>query len=334
MRIFAFEYVTGGGMAGQPMIAGMVEEGDLMLRALVNDLARIPGVEVITSRDARLGDAGLPARTYLVKGPGDLAGCWERCLREAEYVWPVAPETGGVLAGLSASVQDAGRILLNSTPEAVRLTASKSATVARLDRYGLPVVATWTADALPPMADGRWVLKPEEGAGCQHTRLFRDTATLEARLASINGDAHDWVVQSFTPGRAASISLLVCDGEATVLGCNDQQVVLADDGFEILGWRVNGLAQERDLFEELGRAVAEAIPGLQGHVGVDLVLTPDGPRVLEVNPRLTTTYAVLSESLGRNVAELVVGAVRRGGVPPRRLPAGRGIELELGLCDV
>ena len=41
MRVFVFEYVTGGGLAGRPMVSGLAGEGDLMLKSLVRDLVQI-----------------------------------------------------------------------------------------------------------------------------------------------------------------------------------------------------------------------------------------------------------------------------------------------------
>nr|WP_269902909.1 ATP-grasp domain-containing protein [Xanthobacter dioxanivorans] len=51
--------------------------------------------------------------------------------------------------------------------------------------------------------------------------------------------------------------------------------------------------------------MAEAFPGLAGIFGIDILLTPDGPVVVEVNPRLTTAYAGLGPALGRNPAGLL-----------------------------
>jgi predicted ATP-grasp superfamily ATP-dependent carboligase len=45
---------------------------------------------------------------------------------------------------------------------------------------------------------------------------------------------------------------------------------------------------------------------LWGYVGVDLVLADAGPIVLEINPRLTTSYCGLRDALGINPAALVL----------------------------
>ena len=56
MRIFAFEFFSGGGLAGQPLPPGIAREGDMMLGALLRDLAELPEVEVVASRDQSAGD--------------------------------------------------------------------------------------------------------------------------------------------------------------------------------------------------------------------------------------------------------------------------------------
>ncbi len=329
MRIFAFEYMSGGGLAGQPMIAGLAEEGEMILRALVDDLTRVPGVEVIITRDARLGDPGLEAITHMVWSSGDLARCWARCVQEVEWVWPIAPETDGILESLSGAVLDAGRGLLNSSPEAVRVAASKVDTASCLKAGGLAVIETWRADALPLLDGGGWVLKPEYGMGCQETRLFRDSATLAAAIADKDKDGGTWAVQPFTPGEAASLSLLVADGKVALLGCNRQRVALADDGFVLLGCVVNALDGDRNLYEEIARGVVAAMPGLWGYVGVDLMITDEGPMILEVNPRLTTSYVGLSRSLEANVAHMVLTLAGHTAPPVRASFPGRRVEVEL-----
>ena len=74
--------------------------------------------------------------------------------------------------------------------------------------------------------------------------------------------------------------------------------------------------------------IAAAIPGLWGYVGVDLIDTPAGPVVLEINPRLTTSYCGLGGVLGVNLAALVVGLLgSEPGLPPVPRGAGRPVAL-------
>jgi len=333
MRVFVFEYVTGGGLAGRPMVSGLAGEGDLMLKSLVRDLVQIPGVEVLTTRDVRLDALGFAVNVLWVHDRVDLARCWEHGVYEADAVWPIAPETDGLLEDLCDYVMAAGRTLLNSRPDGIRTAASKIATAQQLREAGLPVVETWRIDMLPPLDGGNWVLKPDQGVGCLETRLCRGTDALFEALARVNDPAR-WVMQPYVSGQPASLSLLVGNDDCWLLGCNQQRVALLDDGFVLFGCEVNGLEGDRSTYERLGRAVAEAIPGLWGYVGVDFVVTDDGPVILEVNPRLTTSFVGLSRSLGCNVAAMVLGSAQGAHPVPSSRLAGRRVDVDVELCRV
>ncbi len=63
------------------------------------------------------------------------------------------------------------------------------------------------------------------------------------------------------------------------------------------------VGSRRDALTFVARDVVQAIPGLRGFVGIDIVWHEQrGPVVIEVNPRLTCAYIGLSAALGRNLA--------------------------------
>ena len=49
-----------------------------------------------------------------------------------------------------------------------------------------------------------------------------------------------------------------------------------------------------------------AFPDLFGYVGVDLIENEDACFVLEINPRLTTSFVDIEKKCGLNVAKLVL----------------------------
>jgi tyramine---L-glutamate ligase len=77
-------------------------------------------------------------------------------------------------------------------------------------------------------------------------------------------------------------------------------------GLSLAALNVNAIVEGFSEFAALAQRIAVAIPGLWGYVGVDFVQTADGPLVLEVNPRLTTSFCGLRAALGVNVAALVL----------------------------
>ena len=64
------------------------------------------------------------------------------------------------------------------------------------------------------------------------------------------------------------------------------------------------------VYEGLVVSVAQAFPELWGYVGIDLIETPEKVFVLEINPRLTTSFAGIFDALGINVAENVLQLVK------------------------
>jgi predicted ATP-grasp superfamily ATP-dependent carboligase len=308
LRLLICEYVTGGGFLGSPIPPGLAREGDMMLGALVKDVAALGGIDIVSVRDARLGlTSGLVGRVIPVDdNPWD---AWQKAIDAVDAVWPVAPESGGALLRLSDLVIRSGRILIGCRPHAVSLAASKSATAERLAACGIAVVPTLPASSaadgvLPDAVDG-WVVKPDDGAGAESTYLFRHADDLRRWIAAAPAAA-GLVIQPYRQGVPASMSVICQDGRARLLSCNRQEIVVETNRFRFSGCIVGGHERRRPACERLAAAVAAAIPDLWGYVGIDFIDGESGPAVLEVNPRLTTSYVGLGAAIGMNPAALVL----------------------------
>ena len=309
MRLFVCEYITGGGLLGSSLPPGLAREGDMMLGALVKDAAGLARIDVVTTRDARLAVPALPAECRMIGGDEPAWAAWQAMMQAADAVWPIAPETAGVLTRLSSLALAAGKPLIGSRPDAVDLAASKRATVERLTACGIAAEPTVPADAvlhdaLPPGDDG-WVLKPDDGVGAEATQLYRRRDDLLRALRAAP-ELRGMVVQRYVAGPAASLSVLCRDGRSWLLSCNRQDVVIERGVFRYRGGVVGGLEARRSDYTAIADAAAAAIPGLWGYVGIDLVNSAAGPVVLEVNPRLTTSYVALGRAIGLNPAGLIL----------------------------
>lgn len=299
MRLFVCEYVTGGGYAGGPLPEGLVREGDRMLRALVADATGVPGVAVLTTRDARLPAGDLAGDVWTVPIGADPWPLWERAIVAVDAVWPVAPETGGLLERLSEMTLAAGRTLVGSRPPAVRLAAGKRATAAALADQGLNVIPALTAAEPAPHG---WVVKPDDGAGSEWTHLCATRAEVDRLMAG----APAALLQPYVPGDATSLAMLCREGRAWLLACNSQIIARDGDRLRYRGGIVGGRERRRHAYAEIAGQIAAAIPGLWGYVGVDLIEAAGGPVVVEVNPRVSVPYAGLRQALGLNPAELIL----------------------------
>ncbi|HEX6104224.1 MAG TPA: ATP-grasp domain-containing protein [Gemmatimonadales bacterium] len=327
MRVFAFEFFSGGGLVGRPCPAGLAREGDLMLSTLVRDLAELPGVTVLASRDPRLPPLA-HCETLLPLPAEDLSSLYIRGLDGCDAAWPVAPEGAGVLEQLTRYTERAGKLLLGCRPEAVRLTASKRSTARVLRDHGVPVVPTFILGHTPATIDGPWVVKPDDGAGCEDTELCDGRDAALERLAT---DPARLIAQPWIDGEPLSLSLICRDGISRLLCVNRQNIQVRRGRISLASVTVNAVVDGDGRFARLGERIAAAIPGLWGYVGVDMVLAKDGPVVLEINPRLTTSYCGLRTALGLNPAELVADLLIPSDRPAAGPKPGSGAAAEIRL---
>jgi predicted ATP-grasp superfamily ATP-dependent carboligase len=322
LKIFVCEFMTGGGLYREPLPSSLAEEGAMMRDALLRDLAELPDIEITTTHDARLSPAeyGL---SIAVGQRDDVWQIWGECIAAADAVWLVAPEAGGVLTRLTAMVNGQHKTLLSSSIEAVRLAASKYATCQALQAAGVNAVSTYTFGDWPQNNPGPWVAKADDGVGCENSCYFESSAALLSWMRQGRESTH--IIQPYQKGIPASISMLCHEGCAWLLSCNTQKIALQKHSSETAKFRysgsvLNGMARHWLSFEKIASQVALVVPGLSGYVGIDVVVDSGQVHVLEINPRLTTSYAGLSRATGCNVAQIVVDLLYNGELQfPRKI---------------
>jgi predicted ATP-grasp superfamily ATP-dependent carboligase len=171
------------------------------------------------------------------------------------------------------------------------------------------------------------VCKPRIGAGSLATFLVRDAREWEQCLD--RGGAEGWkgekLVQPFVRGQAASVAFLVGPTSAVALLPATQE--LSTDGrFQYRGGCIPLPAPEAERAVALAGRTVQAVAGLRGYVGVDVVLgdESDGSRdwVIEINPRLTTSYVGLRALAQTNLAEAMLRAVMGQEIPVLAWSAG------------
>src|SRR2546421_12383521 len=116
MKIFLYEFITGGGCwsNGMPLAGSLLAEARAMVQAVASDLAAIDGVETVTTRDARLPAlhlAGCDVR--LVASSEDEQAAINCLARSADWMLLIAPETGGALLERCRLVEELGGRLLS-----------------------------------------------------------------------------------------------------------------------------------------------------------------------------------------------------------------------------
>lgn len=315
MLVFVCETVTGGDFVGTSLPSSLIAEGTLMRDTLIGDLEDLPGVRVVTTHDARLPAPPRGDSTSIDEND-DRRAIWAALAGEAHCVWPIAPETDGVLENLVGFFATHSRRVIAPDVETLRICASKTETAAVLAEAGVPIVPTLNFEDVPPGAPGPFVIKPDDGAGAIDVAIHERMPAAPYPAGSI--------LQPLIAGTPASLVILCQSGRTHVLCASRQHVEPFDGHLRFSGVTVGALPVTDQLRDIAGR-IGEALPGLHGICGVDYIETIEGPLVIEINPRLTTSYAGLRASLGVNPLAFVAELIRDGEVPdlphlPRALP--------------
>jgi len=324
MWVLLYEFLTSGGLWAEPLPAdvraSLAREGIAMLTALASDFGRIPGCRTVLLVDARSPEISLPNCVIVeVASSADEKKFLVSWSGQADGTVLIAPETGGLLARRTRWIEAAGSPLLGCGSELVELTADKQRTCEFLRGCGLPIPTGQSLRPGDPWPEGLvypQVLKPRDGAGSQQTYLLSTEAGARSVWASFQGPAR---VEEFCPGLAASVSVLA--GPAAVVPLLPGQQLQSSDGrFSYLGGEMPLSPDLAERAQRLAQRAVEALPDPRGYLGVDLVLGPDPSgsqdRVVEINPRLTTSYVGLRAACADNLAELWLRTVQGHTVVP------------------
>jgi phosphoribosylamine--glycine ligase len=219
----------------------------------------------------------------------------------------IGPETA-VEAGLGDALARAGIPCFGPTAAAGRLESSKAFTKAFADRHGLPTGAYGVFDQPAPAKafldrfDTPYVIKADglaagKGVVIAQTRADAEAAiddTLGGRFGAAGAQV---VIEEFLPGDIVSLFAL-CDGETVVLFGAAQDHKRAFDGDQ--GPNTGGMGTyspapiltpelteraRRELVEPALHGIAAEGAPYRGALFCEMMLTPDGPKLVEFNVR-------------------------------------------------
>lgn len=338
MRLIVYEYVSGGGLAGQPISPGVLSEGFGILRTIVSDF-KSAGHEITVLLDSRLSKLNPPINAdYIV--PVFYSQEPQKFLvtiaKINDAILVIAPETGQTLQLLVELVETSGKVSLNCESTAIEKVADKTILYKILEKNGLSFPKTVILNMNDDLAKVKETIKskllvpllfkPVDGVSCGGLSIVKVDAQIEKAIEKIKSESakEHFIVQEYIEGEAVSVSLLCTKSKASAISLNQQTVkVGAPD--EVSSYEGGVVPFDNPYTHDafaLAEKVAGCFTGLKGYVGVDLVLAKDNLFVVDVNPRLTTSYVGLSGVANFNVAEGLVNAVLKGEIPDK--PETRG----------
>ncbi len=321
MKIFVCEFITAGGLYRDNLPPRLAKEACLMRDALLSDLADLNAlnnqpIEIMQTYDQRLLPPILGYASPITLHD-DVWQVWDTCIESADAVWLVAPESDGILLKLAQRVEALGKPLIGAKPQAIALTSNKYQTYQALTQAGMLTVDTYLFSDLPNMhvSETGYVVKRMDGVSCEDSFYFKTYNEMLVCMQQSRQQTH--IVQPYIEGIPASMSCVFYKDSlgktsAKILSINQQHISIDAGEFSYSGSTLNVMPELEREMQFIAQQVASAIDGLLGYVGLDVIVSSKGVMLLEINPRLTTSYVGLRQGLGINPVALILDMLMQG----------------------
>ncbi|MEV7616974.1 hypothetical protein [Streptomyces sp. NPDC089799] len=242
--------------------------------------------------------------------------------------WVLKTVSGGPGLSLLEAAAAAGMTTINDA-RAIRGVRDKAVAAAVARDRGLPVPRTYAAAdpallAEIPASEYPLVVKPAEGSSGRDVRLVPSPERLRELPAALTAGGGLLIAQPYVPNSGIDLKVYCIAGE---VHATERRSPLHPD-HPVRERRVPVSAEIADLAHRVGR-----VHGLDLY-GLDVLLGPDGPVVVDVND--FPSFRQVPDAAGR-VARAVLGLAARGpavrppeprvaAAGPGREAAGRGLK--------
>lgn len=346
--VLIFEYLLACPGAWRAASASLQREATSMLVSLVNDFSRIPGVRpvVLVAADAReilVSNAELPDEIdvlSLENDPAEWLSCPQRNPESFAATMVIAPECGGILVSLLQHLQTGcwqAVPSLNVSWQLAEIFTDKFRTFDWLQQHELPTPATkaisvsehdqlrrrqdcshlFTHDQSMPENSGLGILKPRDGVGCDGISFIQLSGD---EFSPTHGAAtcdQPWLLQRYVPGVPCSVGFIGGRGAGpvTVLPPAHQNLKLQNGQPVYHGGRIPCEPAMCNAIAPLAQKLVNALGDFSGYVGVDIVVGKNDSdelqaTVIEINPRLCTSYVGYRRTTASNLATWMLGEDR------------------------
>ena len=300
MDILIYEHILGEELSNDSSQL-IINEAKLIIKALVEDFSELypqSKISLLVNKNNKkiLGNINLVYMDY----SKDLVKNILLNHKKNRRILILAPEEKDLLYRIVKSLEKKDLILLNCNSKFLKTTSCKILTHKKFsisNKYVNPVYANYKE--IPP--EQSIVAKIKDGIGAEKLYIFKNQVDLKNNECKLS-DNH--VFQKYISGDVIGINIFSDSNSLKILSIN-KQIYKFSSKHEIFLDKII-MGQFNNLIKDLKIFVNNIIEHFDGHYGffgIDAILENNGNIVfLEINPRLTTSYAGLKKTLGFNPA--------------------------------
>ncbi len=324
MNLLIVECFSGGGYSNQRLSGNILSEAYGMLRSMISDFKTLDH-NVTTLMDSRLIVFNPPNKAdnlISISSLGEFYTKIKDLSDNVEAVYFIGPESNNLLEKLVETTSTSDVKSLNSEVYSIKVASNKKIIYETARKLGLKVPETELIDINYGFENIKriirdlgypLVIKPLIGVSCSGLSVVKNQSSLSDAIKKVSKESNNnhFFAQKLIKGVPVSVSVISTGANAASVSLNRQYVNLENPYHE--SRYIGGEAPfDHELEKEAltgAKRLVEAFNGLRGYVGVDMILTNEDAVILEVNPRLTTSYVGLRKIVNFNFAEAIINAI-------------------------
>jgi len=332
-RIFIFEFVSGGGFNNIEIPLSLFCEGFAMLRSIIADFKDL-NFEIGTLLDNRiisLSQYLKASYTIPVDINDNYIEKYKEQLTNCEYCFIIAPESSNTLYFLTEIAHNMKKNILSINLEGIKLSSSKFNIYKFFKSFNILTPLTFSIPTKKNSLDLEFIIqkfdeinkpiiiKPDDGVGAEFVNYFENKEQIIKFFQDSKKKidlSRRYILQEFVRGRDLSVSIIrtetfedIIKTNTIILSVNAQVIDIKHNGSE--SQYIGGYTPVEDhlkIKEQLHPIIEKLdLTAFKGYFGIDFIKKPDGTfNFIEINPRLTTSYIGIRNSVKFNPIELIL----------------------------
>ncbi|TXT67155.1 MAG: D-alanine--D-alanine ligase [Promethearchaeota archaeon] len=326
--VFIYEFVSGGGFNKINIPISLFCEGFAMLRATIASFKEL-SFKITTLLDDRITYLSCYLKTDqidFVAACDEYYDLFENHVKKCDYCFIIAPEFSEILYNLTKIVEKNEKTLLSINLPGIKLATHKFKTFQYFKQYGVKTPQTYLLPRIYNFFDkdfairqfkrlkGPIVIKQEDGVGADGIFLLTSEKQIHHFFEDFShklDPEKSYILQEYIEGEDLSVSLIGTSNSPIILSINSQSINISaqNTSSEYIGGNTpvkNFETVKKEIIKVLNCLNLELF---QGYFGIDFIRKSNGENYLiEINPRLTTSYIGICNILHSNPAELIVQA--------------------------
>lgn len=326
-NIFIFEYVSGGGFNNIELPSSLFCEGFAMLRSLIYDFKKLD-YEITSLLDQRISYLSQYLRAdfiEIVNPNDDFIVKFKDNLNKCKYCFIIAPEFSNILYNLTKLAFKMDKVILSVKLHGIQLATSKLATYNYFKTYALLTPKTNSVPYKKNNLDINFIIKklnelntpiiikPDDGVGAESIYFFENKSQIVnffKRFPQKFDLSRKYILQEYISGDDLSISMINYENSnPIILSVNSQFINIKNLDYDSQYY--GGYTPIKNIYS-IKKLLEESLKRLDltmfnSYFGIDFIKSDQNRNYfVEINPRLTTSYIGIRNTIKQNPVELIL----------------------------